>query len=341
MSQPYKIALVGVGKAAKPDNKEGNKIGYQHAINLAQFERGSLVAGVDISEENLKAWQKEFGIAGGYLDYAEMLRDLKPDIVCIATYVGTHYQLIEQAARAGVKGIVCEKPFLNSPAEIKKLRALVAETGVKIVVNHMRRHQPLFQLVKKLIADGRIGQPEIMSVGIADWDLSEWGAHWLDIFRFFNADSPVKWVLGQTRTRGQRAFGHAMEEHAVAYFQFENGCKAIVDGGTGLAMSISGSEGSIRIVNEGHAILLNLSGSEEFKTDAYGLDMWLGPWNALADWLEGGDEPDLGATNQLLTSELNLAAYLSALEGDQVDLPLDSGLDVWPVDAIAAKIPAK
>jgi hypothetical protein len=53
--------------------------------------------------------------------------------------------------------------------------------------------------------------------------------------------------------------------------------------------------------------------------------------------MEGGPEPDLGASNQLLTSELNLALYVSALTGDRVDFPLASDLDVWPVDAIARK----
>ena len=340
MKDPYTIALVGVGRASKPDGKDGNKIGYQHAINLADQTRGRLVAGVDINAENLTAWQEKFGIAGGYLDYGKMLGELKPDVVCIATFVGTHYPLIEQAARAGVRGIVCEKPFLNSPAELAKLRALIAETGVKIVVNHMRRYQPLFQLVKKLIADGRIGAPELMSTGIDGWDLSEWGAHWLDIFRFFNNDIPVQWVLGQTRTREARSFGHAMEEHALAYFQFENGCKGLVDGGHRIGdccMSISGSEGTIRIPHESQAVLFSRAGCEEFTTEAYGPTVWLGPWHALFDWMEGGAEPSLGTTNQLLTSELNLAAYLSALTGDQMDLPLASDFAVWPVDAIAAK----
>jgi len=55
----------------------------------------------------------------------------------------------------------------------------------------------------------------------------------------------------------------------------------------------------------------------------------------LLDWIEGADEPDLGATNQLLTSELNHAAYVSALRGDRVDLPLVCNLDRWPVDLLA------
>lgn len=338
---PCKVALIGVGQAAKSaDSKDGCKIGYQHAKNLADYDRAKMVAGVDIHEENLRAWQSAFGIENGFLDYEKMLEEVRPDIVCIATYVGLHYPMIEQAARAGVPAILCEKPFLNSPAEIVRLRKLIEETGIKIVVNHMRRYQPIFGEIRKKFSEESIGALELMSAGINGWDLSEWGAHWLDVFRFLNHDAPVEWVFGQTRTRTLRAFGHAMEEHAVAYFQFANGCKAIVDGGSqigGAIMAIQGSKGLIRIVNEGSAEIFTASGREVLNCSSYGPELWLGPWNALIDWMEGGAEPELGATNQLLTSELNLAAYVSALAGDRVDLPLDSDLAVWPVDAIADK----
>lgn len=336
----YRVALVGVGKATKAgDSKDGCKIGYQHALNLAAFDRATLVAGVDINEENLRAWQLQFNVEVGFTDYAKLLTELRPEVVCIATYVGTHFPLMEQAARSGVRGILCEKPFLNSPAELAKLRDLIAETGVKIVVNHMRRYQPLFIKIKSLLAAGRIGRLELMSAGVAGWDLSEWGAHWLDAFRFFNQDTPVEWVMGQTRTRTLRSFGHCMEEHAIAYFHFTNGCKAIVDGGSQIgeaAMVIQGSQGMVRVVHEGKAEIFTNDGLETIECDSYGNDVWLGPWNALLDWMEGSQEPDLGATNQLLTSELNLAAYISALSGDRVDLPLQSDVSVWPVDAIAA-----
>ena len=340
MKSKYQIALVGVGKAEKSGGMDGCKIGYQHAINLANDDRAQLVCGVDIHAANLAAWQKHFAIPQGYLDYETMLQELQPDAVCISTYVGSHYPLIEKAARAGVRGILCEKPFLNSPVELNKLRALIAETGVRIVVNHMRRYQPVFVKAREWIEAGRIGQVELMSAGINSWDLSEWGAHWLDMYRYLNQDVPVEWVFGQTRTRQKHSFGHFMEEHGVAYFQFANGCNGLLDGGKKIGaatMTVTGSEGSLRIVNEEKIILQTAKGGEEFQAESYGREVWLGPWNALFDWMEGGAEPELGATNQLLTSELNLAAYVSAILGDRVDLPLRSTIDCWPVDCLAAR----
>lgn len=175
---PCRIALVGVGKAKQDSPKDGCKIGYVHAETLANQTRGKLVAGVDISDENLRVWSEKFGISQGFTDYAEMLRDLKPDVVALATYVGLHYPMIEAAARAGVKGIFCEKPFLNSPAEIGKLRALIEETGVKIVVNHMRRYQPIFIHAKALIDAGRIGKPELMKAIFMTSRFEGWSRYW-------------------------------------------------------------------------------------------------------------------------------------------------------------------
>jgi hypothetical protein len=45
----------------------------------------------------------------------------------------------------------------------------------------------------------------------------------------------------------------------------------------------------------------------------------------------------LGLQNMLLTSELNLAAYLSAVQGDRIDLPLDYTLTEWPVEVLARR----
>ncbi len=341
MNKISRASLIGVGKPARVgDEKDGCKIGYIHAEMLAQSPRIQLVSGVDLQQENLTIWQEKFGIERGFLSLEQMLAEDLPDVVGIATYVGSHYPIIEKVARAGVRGILCEKPFLNSPAEWAKLRSLIAETGVKIVVNHMRRHQPLFQEIRRRLLAGGIGQPELMSAGVAGWDLSEWGAHWLDLFRFFNDDATLSWAFGQTRTRALHSFGHCMEDHACGYFAFSNGCRGLVDGGQALGsatMVIQGSEGVIRVHNEGKAEIFTARGSELLETDSYGPAVWLAPWHGLLDWMEGGGEPDLGATNQLLTSELNLGLYLSALHGDRVDFPIRSELAEWPVDTIARK----
>jgi hypothetical protein len=54
-------------------------------------------------------------------------------------------------------------------------------------------------------------------------------------------------------------------------------------------------------------------------------------------WLDRGPEALVGLANALATCELNLAAYDSAIRGDQVDLPLRDDLDAWPVEVLARR----
>lgn len=348
MSARLRAAVIGVGRAGDlpADRAGGFKIGYHHATQYRDRQGVDLVAGADISEVNLAAWRDEFDVPSGYSDHREMLAATEPDLVSICTYVGLHAQMIEDCARAGVRGILCEKPFLAAPAELASVRGLIADTGVKIVVAHVRRYQPVFRRMRDLVRDGAIGRPLLFSAGIPGWDLSEWGTHWIDMFRFFNEDGPVEWVMGQARVRGARAYGHATEEHASAYFSFAGGCKALIDGGGDLArpytMILTGEDGELRLLDNTLRILdRDGTRDEEF---AGGGEVWTEMWRATVDglvtWVEGGDEPTVGATNALQTSEVNLAAYLSAIERDRIDLPLvDLSLSEWPLERLAANLP--
>jgi len=342
----YTAAVIGVGKAGGGGPKGGgHAIGYTHAEMFKHNERVRLEAGADINAENLAAFKDKFGVPKGWSDYRAMLRELQPDLVSIGTYVGLHKQMIEDAARAGVKGILCEKPFLASPAELQAVRRIVAETGVKIAVGHMRRYRPAFERARELYNDGTVGQPVLCTAGIKGWDLSEWGSHWLDMFRFFHQDRPVKWVMGQARVRDFRGYGHAMEEHAMAYFEFEGGGKALLDGGTpidGGGLTLVGTEGVIRVKDEAQVIVENKQGrtEEDFSKHPRHAAIWHELLAELIAWVEGGPEPRVGHTSMFQTSELNLAAYLSAVAGDRIDLPISGKwleYAQWPVEELARR----
>jgi predicted dehydrogenase len=257
--------------------------------------------------------------------------------------------MIEDAARAGVRGIICEKPFVASPAELERVHQVAEETGVKIVVAHIRRYQPGFQRARELYNDGTVGEPLMCIASIAGWDLSEWGSHWLDMFRFFHNDQPINWVMGQARVRDTRGYGPALEDHAVAYFEFENGGKAVLDGGMtmngGATMTLIGTRGTIRVFGEDRLVITNAQGECEENFANHPENGWPSVWDktlaGLISWIEGGEVPLVGLPCVFQSSELNLAAYLSALRGDRVDLPLSDELkkyDEWPLEAMARRV---
>ena len=329
----YTAAIIGAGKAKDEGFQKGggHRIGYTHGETYTRNAQVKLVAVADINQENLEAYQATFDLAQGFRDYREMLANVQPDIVSICTYVGLHRQMIVDACNAGVKGIICEKPFLAAPTDLQQVAAAAAASGAKIVVPHIRRYFPAFAHAKELYAGGAVGQPLLCMAGIAGWDLSEWGSHWLDMFRFFHDDHPVQWVFGQARVRTLRGYGHAMEDQAVAYFEFAGGGKGLLDGGQAMngewTMSLVGTEGVIRVRGENELVIDDGHGRRQVSFVDHPGSSYPAIWDCLlADlvaWLDGGPEPMLGLTNMLKTSELNLAAYLSALRGDRVDLPLD------------------
>lgn len=357
----FTTAIIGVGAAKDTGfwKGGGHRIGYTHAQSYKRSPRCRLAAGVDINPENLAAFQKTFDVPHGFADVGEMLEKVRPDIVSIGTYVGLHRSFIERCARAGVKAIFCEKPFLAAPADVEPVRSLVQETGVKISVAHIRRYRPAFVRAAELVRVGAIGTPQLFYSSLGGWDLSEMGAHWVDLFRMFNGDRPVKWVLGQARVRDQKGYGHRMEDAALAYFAFDNGVRASLEAGEGMngdanhGIVLTGTAGTLRIRGESVVTLETLTGSkvEDFTAhppagwDRLGVRGESSDWNNLWDctladllaWVDGAAEPRTGFTNALATLEVNHAAYASALLGDRIDLPITGkALDItrYPVDEI-------
>lgn len=357
-----KAVVIGVGAAKNSHGAKGggHQIGYTHAEMFQRSPACELVAGVDVSAENLGAFQKHFGVCGGYADAGEMLAKEKPDLVSIGTYVGLHRRFIEQCARAGVRGIVCEKPFLAAPADIGPVREVARETGVKIVVAHVRRYRPAFVRARELVRTGAIGVPQMFFTSLGGWDLSEMGSHWFDLIRYFNGDNRVNWVMGQARVRETRGYGHRMEEAAVAHFGFDNGVRGLVESGevgmngdANFGFVLVGSAGVVRVRGELVLSLETLTGS---KVEDYtgvvpagwerigvkgGASEWPCLWDCmlsdLLGWIEGGPEPRVGLESVIATLEVNHGAYVSALLGDRVDLPLAgraAEVGRWPVDEI-------
>ena len=72
----------------------------------------------------------------------ELLRELRPELVSICTYVGSRSALVEASVRNGAKAIWCEKP-LSLTMQEGRLVELCEEKGVKLVINHYRRAQLL------------------------------------------------------------------------------------------------------------------------------------------------------------------------------------------------------
>jgi predicted dehydrogenase len=75
----------------------------------------------------------------------ELLRELRPELVSICTYVGSRPALVEASVRNGAKAIWCEKPLSLTMQEGRRLVELCEENGVKLVLEVSMMHLAIFQ----------------------------------------------------------------------------------------------------------------------------------------------------------------------------------------------------
>jgi hypothetical protein len=104
-------------------------------------------------------------------------------------------------------------------------------------------------------------------------------------------------------------------------------------------MTIVGSSGMITMHTEESLTLTNAQGA--ITHDYTGHVTWDGCWDAsiagIVRWLEDDLEPTIGFNHTWQSAELNLAAYVSMVERDRIDMPMQSTLDIWPVELLAPR----
>lgn len=152
--------------------------GWVSTQHIAAFRRHPATRVVAISSRKLESARRRAAEAsledvGLYDDLDRALEHPGVDIVSVCTPQHVHASNVIAAARAG-KHVVIEKPVANSRAELIAMRDAVRAAGVRTVVSFVLRWNPLFRILKSMIADGAIG--DVYSVE-TDY-LHDFGSGW-------------------------------------------------------------------------------------------------------------------------------------------------------------------
>lgn len=132
-----------------------------------------IVAICSRTESHAKTKAVECGVRCSILkDYEEMLGKEGIDIIAIATPPDCHREQTVAAAGAG-KHILLEKAMATTLEDARAINDAVAKAGVKSVVSFVLRWNPLFEIIKSLLADDAIGKVFMAEVdyfhGIGPW----------------------------------------------------------------------------------------------------------------------------------------------------------------------------
>lgn len=148
MKKVYRAALVGTGS-----------IGEAHVNAVeATLGRVTLEAAVDLEAHRVQEFAARHEIPHVYTDYEKMLRELRPDIVLVATPPSLHAPMSIIAMQHGA-WVLCEKPLCRSLEELDQIEAAERATGRYTACIFQMRFASSTAHVRRLAASGQLGRP--------------------------------------------------------------------------------------------------------------------------------------------------------------------------------------
>jgi predicted dehydrogenase len=181
-----------------------------------------------------------------YGSLSEMLAVQRPDVLDIITPPPSHASAIETAVAAGVKTLICQKPFCQSLEEAEAMIALADAADVRIIIHENFRFQPWFREIKAQMDSGRLGDIHQVTFRARTGDgqgpdayldrqpyfqtmprlfVHETGVHWIDTFRYLLGD--VRAVYADLRRMNPVIKG---EDAAYIVMDHGNGVRSLLDG---------------------------------------------------------------------------------------------------------------
>jgi predicted dehydrogenase len=344
MGDTLRVGIIGCGGMAR-----------NHVRGYLRTGRYEVAALADLSEAAMDAYEQEFGLsARHYTDAREMLDSERPDVVSIGVWHQGHAPWTIAAAARRPRAILCEKPMADTMQGAEQMLTACRRNQVKLIIGHQRRFLPAYTLARALIAQGAIGDVQLIQSFGAE-GLPNYCSHQTDMFRYLLGDDACEWVMGNIERKTDRYERNTrIEDCAVAIYQFRGGARAMilceVTPVVYQGARIYGSAGMIDLTTT-ELRLLNESSGGNWQTHRpdgrfYRLDEeggrfeWLegsaAQADELADWIEGRVETHRGrGENGYQALEMVHAVYESARCHEKVILPLQTRVNPldWMVES--------
>ncbi len=93
-----------------------------------------------------------------FADYRQMLQELNPKGVVVATPNTTHAQITIDCLAHGA-AVLVEKPIADTLEDAQRICDASRATGLPVLVGHQRRHNPIMRKAKAIVASGALGRP--------------------------------------------------------------------------------------------------------------------------------------------------------------------------------------
>ena len=210
----YRVAVIGCGRIGSTiDDEQVNKPQFRypwaHVPAYIEANGVELVAGVDLSTDQLQDFKQRWSVNALYTDYRQMLAQEQLDIVSVTTRPEERAEIVIATAESGgVKAIYATKPMCVSLAEADAMIEACRQHGVILAIACHKNWSPWFQACLQAISEGQIGSLTSMLCSFTH------GGHTLSLFRLF-AGAPASWVIGHQGSGGRRQGGMILYQNGI------------------------------------------------------------------------------------------------------------------------------
>lgn len=370
MPDPIRLAFVGCG----------NCLHVSFGPVLPFVPDIEVVAAVDPSEKALADARDVYGIPAGYTTLAACLQQETVDAVLIAAPVYEHRDLALLCAEHRLH-VLMEKPMARTPAECEDIITAHRQSGTILMMAFMKRFNRSMLHVADLLEENAIGQVMGIRHNW-DWGgneeavygphwrgrLETWGGQWQD--HGAHSVDLAQWWAGPVKSVS------AVFDISEPYFEVENEYNVICTHASG-ARSVHMSTKLFHRENEERYLIFGETGTISLK-HAAGVWQYATPYEAYLhrygrtreniappfsrNWLEegkqfgqykveldhfaacirAGQQPRTDGQSGKAVTEVICAAYQSAYERREIDLPAAPDFDYEAFfRSIAPRIPAR
>lgn len=350
-----KIGIIGCGGIANG----------KHMPSLKLIDNVEMVAFCDLIPERAKKAKKDYGTrdAKVFKDFHRLLKLEDVEVVHVLTPNAAHSKIAVAALRAG-KHVMCEKPMAHTAADARAMVKAATESGKKLTIGYQSRSNPVYQYAHNLVKSGALGDiyyvkaPAIRRRGVPTWGvfldkekqgggpMIDIGTHSIDAALYVIGNYDVESVTGSIFNKlaenvldngewGMWKPGEfQVEDCAVGYIKFKNGCTMVVEASwllnieSGGVPTFCGTKGGIelrdglRLNGERDGKLFAESLKPNYTDRDYFKDMNISPEQYEArQWIKSiveDTQPLVKPEEACVVSEIIEAIYKSAQTGKTV-----------------------
>lgn len=262
-----RIGFVGAGRVAQH---------YKKILKSGAVQNFSIVGICDLDISAAEELAKDFECDSFSCVY-DMIEKAKPDLICILTPSGLHYQQAKEALSEGVNVLV-EKPLSMTVGQVKELCELAKRKELLLSVAFQNRLNPAIMCLRKAVDENRFGKIVTATIRLRwcryqSYYNDKWHGTWEQDGGVINQQAihhvdALSWLIGPADSvcadMGNRLNDLEAEDTLVGLIKFQNGALSTVEATT--AARPHDVEASISIVGEKGIVVVGGIGLNKIET---------------------------------------------------------------------------